>query len=140
MTKNYLLLSLMLCLGWHHAEAKPTQETQQGRAGATCAFSYFTYQGHDQRFAVPYDHNREYLNPVRSGYYPDPSVCRVGKTFYMVNSSFGSYPGVPIATSQDLVSWQPAGYVLDRRHLRTDDPLQQTQQDVLHDHDQRGTR
>ena len=114
MTKNYLLLSLMLCLGWHHAEAKSTQETQQGRTGATCAFSYFTYQGHDQRFAVPYDHNREYLNPVRSGYYPDPSVCRVGKTFYMVNSSFGSYPGVPSATSQDLVSWQPAGYVLDR--------------------------
>ena len=32
----------------------------------------------------------------------------------MVNSSFGSYPGVPIATSQDFVSWQPAGYVLDR--------------------------
>ena len=88
MTKNYLLLGLMLCLGWHHAEAKSTQETQQGRTGATCAFSYFTYQGHDQRFAVPYDHNREYLNPVRSGYYPDPSVCRVGKTFYMVNSSF----------------------------------------------------
>lgn len=114
MTKNYLLIGLMLCLSWHQTQAQPSQETQKGRADATCAFSYFTYQGKDQRFAAPYDHNRQYLNPVRSGYYPDPSVCRIGKTFYMVNSSFGSYPGVPIATSQDLVSWQPAGYVLDR--------------------------
>lgn len=114
MAKNYLLLGLMLCLGLHQTLAQSSQETQKGKADATCVFSYFSYQGQDQRFAVPYDHNQQYLNPVRSGYYPDPSVCRVGKTFYMVNSSFGSFPGVPIATSQDLVSWQPAGYVLDR--------------------------
>ncbi len=114
MAKNYLLLGLMLSLGWHQTLAQPSQETQKGKADTTCVFSYFSYQGQDQRFAVPYDHNQQYLNPVRSGYYPDPSVCHVGKTFYMVNSSFGSFPGVPIATSQDLVSWLPAGYVLDR--------------------------
>ena len=29
-----------------------------------------------------------YMNPVIPGYYPDPSVCRVGDDFYLVNSSF----------------------------------------------------
>lgn len=114
MKRIYLLLGLMLCFSWHQGVAQPAQKPQKACGDATCAFSYFTYQGQDRRFAVHYDHSRQYLNPVRAGYYPDPSVCRVGKTFYMVNSSFGSYPGVPIATSQDLVSWQPAGYVLDR--------------------------
>ena len=59
MTKNYLLLSLLLCLGWHQTQAQPSGDNQRGRADVTCAFSYFTYQGQDQRFAVPYDHNRE---------------------------------------------------------------------------------
>ena len=31
---------------------------------------------------------QEYRNPVIPGYHPDPSVCRVGDTFYLVNSSF----------------------------------------------------
>lgn len=29
-----------------------------------------------------------YRNPVIPGYYPDPSVCRVGEDYYLVNSSF----------------------------------------------------
>lgn len=112
--KNYLCMGLLLSIGWHSAPAQQIRKTLTGGENATCAFSYFSYQGHDRRFAVDYDHSKQYLNPVRSGYYPDPSICRVGKTFYLVNSSFGSYPGVPISTSRDLVSWQPASYVLDR--------------------------
>ena len=29
-----------------------------------------------------------YTNPIVSGFNPDPSVCRVGKDFYLVNSTF----------------------------------------------------
>ena len=57
---------------------------------------------------------QEYRNPVIPGYHPDPSVCRVGDTFYLVNSSFQYYPGVPIFQSKDMVYWQQIGNVLDR--------------------------
>lgn len=30
-------------------------------------------------------------NPVLSGFYPDPSICRVGEDYYMVNSSLPKY-------------------------------------------------
>lgn len=57
---------------------------------------------------------QEYRNPVIPGYHPDPSVCRVGDTFYLVNSSFQYFPGIPIFQSKDLVHWQQIGNVLDR--------------------------
>ena len=53
-------------------------------------------------------------NPVIPGYHPDPSVCRVGDDFYLVNSSFCSFPGVPIYHSKDLTNWELIGNVLDR--------------------------
>jgi len=55
-----------------------------------------------------------YINPVIPGFHPDPSVCRVNDDFYLVNSSFGYFPGVPIFHSKDLVNWQQIGYVLNR--------------------------
>ena len=54
------------------------------------------------------------INPVIPGYHPDPSVCRVGNDYYLVNSSFQYFPGVPIYHSRDLQSWQLIGNVLDR--------------------------
>ncbi len=56
----------------------------------------------------------QYRNPVIPGYHPDPSVCRVGDDFYLVNSSFQYFPGVPIYHSRDLVNWELIGNVLDR--------------------------
>lgn len=53
-------------------------------------------------------------NPVIGGYHPDPSVTRVGDYFYLVNSSFHYFPGVPIYRSGDLVHWQQIGNVLSR--------------------------
>jgi len=53
-------------------------------------------------------------NPVIPGYHPDPSVCRVGDHYYLVNSSFQYFPGVPIYHSKDLVNWELIGNVLDR--------------------------
>ena len=45
-------------------------------------------------------------NPILQGFYPDPSICRVGKDFYIVNSSFVYAPGVPIFHSRDLAHWE----------------------------------
>jgi alpha-N-arabinofuranosidase len=53
-----------------------------------------------------------YKNPVIPGFFPDPSVCRVGEDFYLVNSSFSYFPGVPVFHSRDLINWEQIGYVL----------------------------
>lgn len=58
--------------------------------------------------------DRQYLNPIRTGFYPDPSIVRVQDEFYLVNSSFDWFPGVPIFRSRDLVNWTQIGHVLDR--------------------------
>ena len=55
-----------------------------------------------------------YRNPIISGYHPDPSVCRVGSDFYLVNSSFQYFPGVPVFHSNDLINWEQIGNVLTR--------------------------
>ncbi len=55
-----------------------------------------------------------YKNPILSGYYPDPSICRVGNDYYIVNSSFVYFPGLPIFHSKDLVNWELIGHVMDR--------------------------
>ena len=53
-------------------------------------------------------------NPVIAGFHPDPSVCCVGEDFYLVNSSFQYFPGVPVYHSKDLVNWELISNVLDR--------------------------
>lgn len=45
-------------------------------------------------------------NPVIPGFYPDPSVCRVGEDFYLVCSSFELCPGIPLFHSRDLAHWE----------------------------------
>jgi beta-xylosidase len=56
---------------------------------------------------------QNYSNPVIPGFYPDPSVCRVGEDYYLVCSSFEYVPGVPLFHSRDLVNWRQIGNVLD---------------------------
>lgn len=53
-------------------------------------------------------------NPVIPGFYPDPSVCRVGDDFYLATSSFEYFPGVPLFHSTDLVDWRQIGHALTR--------------------------
>ena len=55
-----------------------------------------------------------YTNPVIPGFYPDPSVCRVGQDYYLVTSSFEYFPGVPIFQSRDLIHWRQIGHCLTR--------------------------
>lgn len=56
-----------------------------------------------------------FQNPVIPGFYPDPSICRAGDDYYIVNSTFEYFPGVPVMHSKDLVHWQLIGYCLTRK-------------------------
>lgn len=85
-----------------------------GAMAQTATFKYFSYEGNDTRFDKAIDNANEYFNPVMAGFYPDPSICRKGDTYYLVNSSFSFFPGVPIFESKDLVNWKQIGNVLDR--------------------------
>lgn len=60
-----------------------------------------------------------YQNPVISGFHPDPSVCRADSDYYLVNSSFEYFPGVPLFHSRDLVTWEQIGHVLTRKSQLT---------------------
>lgn len=81
----------------------------------TATFKSFSYEGNDVRFNKNIDNSKQFYNPILAGFYPDPSICRVGDTYYLVNSSFSFYPGVPLSTSKDLVNWKQLGHVLDRK-------------------------
>lgn len=52
-----------------------------------------------------------YRNPVIAGDFADPSVIRVGDTYYAVGTSSEWGPAYPIYTSRDLVNWEYAGPV-----------------------------
>jgi xylan 1,4-beta-xylosidase len=56
----------------------------------------------------------KYQNPILAGFYPDPSICRVGNDYYIVTSSFAYFPGLPLFHSNDLVNWKQIGHALGR--------------------------
>jgi xylan 1,4-beta-xylosidase len=75
-------------------------------------FDWFRYDGQAQeRFTAG---PGEYRNPILPGYYPDPSITRVGADYYLVNSSFTHFPGLPVFHSRDLVHWRQIGNAIDR--------------------------
>ena len=53
-------------------------------------------------------------NPILAGFYPDPSICKVGSDYYLVNSTFSYFPGIPVFHSKDLVNWELIGYAMHR--------------------------
>ncbi len=57
----------------------------------------------------------KYLNPIITGCYPDPSICRVKNHYYLVTSSFEYFPAIPIFESKDLINWKSLGCVLNRK-------------------------
>lgn len=57
---------------------------------------------------------QSFQNPILAGYYPDPSICRAGDDYYIVNSSFAYYPGLPLFHSKDLLNWKQIGYAMNR--------------------------
>ncbi len=60
------------------------------------------------------DSMKTFHNPIISGFHPDPSIVRVGDDFYLTNSTFEYFPGLPIYHSRDLVHWTLIGNALDR--------------------------
>jgi xylan 1,4-beta-xylosidase len=52
-----------------------------------------------------------FANPVLPGFFPDPSIVRVGADYYLVNSTFQYFPAIVISHSRDLVHWQQIGHV-----------------------------
>jgi alpha-N-arabinofuranosidase len=108
---SLIWLLIALVAGAAHARSEPN-----------VSFDYFEYTGHDAVFeqALPAG---SYRNPILAGFYPDPSVTRVGNKFYLVNSSFAYFPGIPIFESRDLVHWSQTGHVVDRASQLTFDGL-----------------
>ena len=58
------------------------------------------------------ENKKTYNNPVQRGFFPDPSVIRVGDDYYMVNSSFQYFPAIPISHSKDMVHWHIIGHAV----------------------------
>ena len=81
-------------------------------------------------FAILFDignclsQNKVYHNPILAGFFPDPSICRVGDNYYLVNSTFSYFPGIPVFQSKDLVNWKQIGNAMDRPEVMKLDGLQ----------------
>ncbi len=73
-------------------------------------FDWFEYDGTEPTSAA----RGEYHNPILQGFYPDPSIVRVGKDYYLANSTFAYFPGMPIFHSRDLVHWRQIGNAFER--------------------------
>ncbi|HVJ37557.1 MAG TPA: glycoside hydrolase family 43 protein, partial [Stenotrophomonas sp.] len=84
-----------------------------GHAADTVAFDDFHYRGRDVVFDAPVTAG-QYRNPVLTGFFPDPAVTRVGDRYYLVNSTFTYFPGIPVFESEDLVHWRLLGHAIDR--------------------------
>lgn len=56
--------------------------------------------------------SKMYKNPIRTGFFPDPSIVRVNDDYYMVNSSFVYFPCIPISHSKDLINWKIIGHAI----------------------------
>ncbi|KAF7550517.1 hypothetical protein G7Z17_g5675 [Cylindrodendrum hubeiense] len=57
-----------------------------------------------------------YHNPIIPGFAPDPSIIFVEseQTYFLVNSSFHFYSGLPIYASKDLQDWVHIGNAINR--------------------------
>ncbi len=77
-------------------------------------FSHFTYKGDDDYCREELKAPGEYYNPVISGWASDPSITRKDGDYWLVTSTFGYFPGVPVYHSRDLVSWEHVANALSR--------------------------
>ena len=79
-------------------------------AAATARFASVSYDAAEEAPVPP----GVFRNPVLPGFQPDPSIVRVGDDFYLVNSTFAWFPGIPVYHSRDLVNWRLIGHAIDR--------------------------
>jgi len=69
---------------------------------------------------------KTFSNPILPGFYPDPSICRLGEDYYLANSSFAYFPGVPLFHSRDLIHWRQIGHALTRKSQLSLDRVDKT--------------
>lgn len=95
--------------------AVPAQKKKLKQADSNMpVFTQFSYKGNDAVYNDNPLKDNEFYNPILQGCYPDPSIVRRGDDYFLVNSSFSMFPGVPVFHSTDLVNWKQIGHVLDR--------------------------
>lgn len=90
-----------------------TSDIQAADAPDTSTWAQFSAFSYNGKTAIT-PNAGEYLNPIIGGFHPDPSICRAGDDYYLVNSAFNYFPSIPIWHSKDLVNWTQIGNVLDR--------------------------
>ncbi len=111
----FLLLLLPAFTTMYSFAGKSTGEKPEGNlSGKAPVFSQFVYQGDDEVYKKHPLGEDEFYTPILQGCYPDPAITRKGNDYFLVNSSFAMFPGVPIFHSNDLVNWKQIGHVLDR--------------------------
>jgi alpha-N-arabinofuranosidase len=88
-----------------------------GDTGSSATFRAVTYAAQNPLDAIHPLAGDAYRNPVIPGFHPDPSIVRVGQDYYLVNSTFAYFPGLPIFHSRDLVHWRQIGNAIDRPGL-----------------------
>ena len=94
--------------------AASAQKKNQVRHSNGPVFTGFVYTGDDDVYKQHPLQQDEFFSPILQGCYPDPSIVRRDDDYFLVNSSFSMFPGVPIFHSTDLVNWKQIGHVLDR--------------------------
>jgi xylan 1,4-beta-xylosidase len=108
------LVAALAFLAACSAPPPPPAPPVEKPAPAVASFDRFVYEGHDLVFDRVKAGPDEYRNPILPGFYPDPSILRVGEDYYLVNSSFAFFPGLPVFHSRDLVTWKQIGNAIDR--------------------------
>ncbi len=84
-------------------------------AQSAARFSNFEYTGSDAYYAArPLADSTEFYNPVIAGWSSDPGVVRVGNDYWLVTSTFGYFPAIPLYHSTDLAHWTLVRNILDR--------------------------
>lgn len=90
------------------------EQAAEDRIYSRYACLHADYIGIEAYFAqtVGFSYEESYRNPIRTGFYPDPSIVRVDEDYYMVNSSFIFFPCIPISHSRNLIHWEIIGYAI----------------------------
>ncbi len=84
-----------------------TAYDEAARTGGTDILGYYAS-------VTSFRYDSSFHNPVQRGFFPDPSCIRVGSDYYMVNSSFHTFPCIPVSHSTDLVHWRIIGHAITR--------------------------
>ena len=81
--------SLLCCLFGVFINAATAKQSNNGVG----IFDHFKYTGKDVIGQSPLQAG-QYRNPILAGFHPDPSICRVDKDYYLINSTFEYFPGL----------------------------------------------